>query len=87
MKKIFIAALFLAAFLNPQISFAQTDTSGRTELYQQTHTKTTELKHTKLKVSFDYQKEQMNGEEWLTASPFFYNSDSLVLDAKAMLIH
>lgn len=47
----------------------------------------TELKHTKLKVNFDYQKEQMNGEEWLTASPYFYATDSLVLNAKAMLIH
>ena len=27
------------------------------------------------------------GEEWLTASPHFYASDSLVLNAKAMLIH
>jgi Aminopeptidase N len=47
----------------------------------------TELKHTKLKVNFDYQKEQMNGEEWLTASPYFYPTDSIVLNAKAMLIH
>src|SRR5690606_6939564 len=37
--------------------------------------------------NFDYQKEQMGGEEWLTAAPYFYPSDSLVLDAKAMLIH
>jgi aminopeptidase N len=48
---------------------------------------TTELKHTKLKVNFDYQKEQMNGEEWLTASPYFYPTNELTLDAKAMLIH
>jgi aminopeptidase N len=47
----------------------------------------TELKHTKLKVKFDYEKEQMAGEEWLTASPYFYPTDSLVLNAKAMLIH
>ena len=29
----------------------------------------------------------MNGEEWLTASPFFYATNQLVLDAKGMLIH
>ncbi len=29
----------------------------------------------------------MNGEEWLTASPYFYPSDSLILNARAMLIH
>lgn len=87
MKKLFIAALFFSAIFNSTTVFAQTETSGRTEVYRATHTKSTELKHTKLKVNFDYQKEQMNGEEWLTASPHFYPSDSLVLDAKAMLIH
>ncbi len=87
MKKIFIAVLFLGAIFNSNIAFAQTETSGRNEVYRATHTKTTELKHTKLKVSFDYQKEQMNGEEWLTASPFFYATNELVLDAKGMLIH
>ena len=87
MRKIFIAALFLGAIFNSNVTFAQTETSGRTVPYRATHTKTTELKHTKLKVNFDYQKEQMNGEEWLTASPFFYATNELVLDAKGMLIH
>lgn len=87
MKKIFIAALFLGAIFNSNVAFAQTETSGRNVPYRATHTKTTELKHTKLKVNFDYQKEQMNGEEWLTASPFFYATNQLVLDAKGMLIH
>lgn len=87
MKKIFIAALFLGAIFNSNVAFAQTETSGRHVPYRATHTKTTELKHTKLKVNFDYQKEQMNGEEWLTASPFFYATNELVLDAKGMLIH
>ncbi|WP_313267356.1 M1 family metallopeptidase [Epilithonimonas vandammei] len=87
MKKILIAALFLGAIFNSNVVFAQTETSGRNVPYRATHTKTTELKHTKLKVNFDYQKEQMNGEEWLTASPFFYTTNELVLDAKGMLIH
>jgi aminopeptidase N len=87
MKKILIAALSLGAIFNSNSVFAQTETSGRNPVYRATHTKTTELKHTKLKVSFDYQKEQMNGEEWLTASPFFYASDVLELDAKGMVIH
>lgn len=87
MKKIFISALLLGAFFNAELVFAQTETSGRAKIYRATHTKSTELKHTKLKLSFDYEKEHVNGEEWLTASPYFYPSDSLVLDAKAMLIH
>ena len=87
MKKIFIAALFLGAIFNSNFVLAQTETSGRQEVYRATHAKVTELKHTKLKVNFDYQKEQMNGEEWLTASPYFYATNELTLDAKAMLIH
>ena len=86
MKK-FVVALGLLGVMLSGNTFAQTETSGRTEIYRQTHTKTTELKHTKLKVNFDYQKEQMGGEEWLTASPYFYSTDSLVLNAKGMLIH
>ena len=86
MKKIIISLSLVGIFFSGN-SFAQTNSSGRTEIYQQTHTLTTELKHTKLKVKFDYEKEQMAGEEWLTAAPYFYPTDSLVLDAKAMLIH
>ena len=87
MRKICLAALFLGLTINSDILLAQTETSGRESVYRATHQKTTELKHTKLKVNFDYEKEQMHGEEWLTASPYFYDSDSLVLNAKAMLIH
>ncbi|MDO4763906.1 MAG: M1 family aminopeptidase [Flavobacteriaceae bacterium] len=87
MKKIVIAVMFLGAMFSPNSVFAQTENTGRQSVYRATHTKTTELKHTKLKVKFDFEKEQMAGEEWLTASPYFYPSDSLVLNAKSMLIH
>ncbi len=86
MKKILIAALFFGAFFTSGFVQAQTETSGRESVYRATATKSTELKHTKLKVNFDYAKEQMNGEAWITASPYFYASDEIVLDAKAMLI-
>lgn len=86
MKKLIISISLLGILFSGNV-FAQTETSGRTEVYRQSHTIMTELKHTKLKVNFDYQKEQMGGEEWLTASPYFYPTDSLVLNAKAMLIH
>lgn len=87
MKKVLISALLLGSLVTYTTSFAQTETSGREKIYRATHTKTTELKHTKLKVAFDFDKEQMSGEEWLTAAPYFYPTDSLVLNAKAMLIH
>ena len=67
-------------------AFAQTDTSGRS-FYRATPEKKTALRHTKLKVDFNFSNQTLNGEEWLTAAPFFYPSDSLILDAKTMLIH
>lgn len=87
MKKFLIAALFLGLFFNKNTAFAQTETSGRTGVYRATHTKSTELKHTKLRVNFNFEKEQMNGEAWITASPFFYDSNELELDAKSMIIN
>lgn len=86
MKKAILSIALLGIFFSGNVA-AQTETSGREKVYQATHTKVTELKHTKLKVNFDYQKEQMNGEEWLAASPYFYASNELTLDAKGMLIH
>ena len=86
MKKAILSIAVLGIFFSAKVT-AQTETSGRDKVYRATHTKVTELKHTKLKVNFDYQKEQMNGEEWLTASPYFYATNELTLDAKGMLIH
>lgn len=86
MRKAILSILILGIMFSANVS-AQTETSGREKVYRATHTKVTELKHTKLKVNFDYQKEHMNGEEWLTASPYFYPTNELILDAKAMLIH
>ncbi|WP_343664982.1 M1 family metallopeptidase [Chryseobacterium mucoviscidosis] len=87
MKKAILSIALLGGILFSANAAAQTETSGREKVYRATHTKVTELKHTKLKVNFDYQKEQMNGEEWLTAAPFFYPANELTLDAKGMLIH
>lgn len=86
MRKAILSIAILGILFSANVS-AQTETSGREKVYRATPTKVTELKHTKLKVNFDYQKEQMNGEEWLTASPYFYATNELTLDAKAMLIH
>ena len=86
MRKVILSMAILGIMFSANVS-AQTETSGREKVYRATHTKVTELKHTKLKVNFDYQKEHMNGEEWLTASPYFYPTNELTLDAKGMLIH
>ena len=82
MKYIFLAI----ALLGGTCIHAQTETSGR-EVYRATPEMKTQLKHTKLKVAFNFDNQTLDGEEWLTASPFFYPTDSLILDAKSMLIH
>ncbi|MEO6639155.1 MAG: M1 family metallopeptidase, partial [Ginsengibacter sp.] len=51
-----------------------------------TATRINDLVHTKLEVSFDYDKAWMSGKEWVTLHPHFYATDSLTLDAKGMEI-
>ncbi len=45
------------------------------------------LVHTKLKVGFNFEEKTLQGEEWVTLKPHFYDTKTLELDAKAMLIH
>ena len=44
----------------------------------------TDLVHTKLEVSFNWNESQLNGKATITAKPHFYESDKLILDAKGM---
>ncbi|HMI04071.1 MAG TPA: M1 family metallopeptidase [Pedobacter sp.] len=52
--------------------------------YRETPIKTNELIHTKLNISFNYQKQCLYGEEWVTIKPYFNPTDSLTLDTKGM---
>lgn len=54
--------------------------------YQAANTQLTDLVHTKLRVSFDWQKQHLLGEATLTCKPYFYPQNSLVLDAKGFEI-
>lgn len=62
-----------------------TDTNWK-NIYRESYPKTNEVVHTKLQVSFDYDKSYMYGKEWLTLQPHFYATDSVLLDAKGMEI-
>ncbi|MDO4704423.1 M1 family metallopeptidase [Tannerella sp.] len=84
MKKYFI---FILLLLCGWSLAAQTETSGRSDLYRHTPEKQTRLIHTCLKVGFDFNKRTMEGEARITAAPHFYPADRLRLDAKAMRIH
>ena len=85
MKKIILFILLIAVSLN--FTFAQhADTTKVDNPYRAERDKINDLVHTKLKVKFDFKKRQMIGEEWITLKPHFYNTQTVTLDAKAMLI-
>ena len=58
-----------------------------TTLYRKERDRINNLVHTKLKVNFNFEKKELNGEEWVTLKPHFYPTNQVVLDAKAMIIH
>ena len=55
--------------------------------FNPSRTKEHDLLHTKLRVSFDWQKQYLQGTAELRLKPYFYPQDTLVLDAKGMEIH
>jgi len=56
-------------------------------VYRPSATRTHDLIHTKLEVSFDWAKQHVLGHAELTLKPLFYETDKLVLDAKVFDIH
>lgn len=82
-------SLLAGLALSLSVGFAQSPHSTRgtksTE-YRASNEQFFDLRHTKLKVSFDFPKRYLYGEEWLTVRPHFYEQKNLVLDAKAMII-
>lgn len=68
------------------ISFSQ-EAKEINPVYRAEYEKINDLVHTKLDVKFDFAKQHLLGEAWLTLEPHFYPSNELTLDAKAMLIH
>ena len=73
--------------LSLTIVFLSVVTSAQTSMYRAEKEKIHNLIHTKLKVDFNFEKQELNGEEWVTAKPHFYATNKITLDAKAMLIH
>ena len=85
MKKVFLSFILLVFTL---ITFSQSSTqltdTAWNSIYRGSSPKINDLVHTKLAVNFDFGKQWMNGEEWVTLQPHFYPTDSLTLDAKGM---
>ena len=90
MKKIFLVFIFFGSLVTAHAQQdEQNEQSADTAwklVYRGTYPRINDLVHTKLEVSFDYNKSWMYGKEWVTLQPHFYNTDSLTLDAKGMEI-
>ena len=54
------------------------------KIYQATTTKSSDIIHTKLWVSFDWQKSQLIGKAELKVKPYFYATNMLYLNARGM---
>ncbi len=90
MKRILFVLLLSGAISASMAQATQdeptTDTAWKS-IYRGTYPRINDLVHTKLSVKFDYPKQWMYGEEWVTLQPHFYPTDSLTLDAKGMQIN
>ena len=85
-KTLFLLALISAPlFMLAQIDAEPKDTSWK-KILRESNPKINNLVHTKLDVKFDYAKAYLYGKAWITLKPHFYNTDSLLLDAKGMEI-
>jgi len=56
-------------------------------VYQPSATRKHDLIHTKLELAFDWQKQHVLGKATLDLKPMFYETNTLVLDAKVFDIH
>src|SRR5690606_16620876 len=95
MKKILVSialSFFIASQIQAQVKETlppsyRENQPNKMDIYRAEAEKINALVHTKLDLKFDFEKEHVLGEAWLTLKPFFYETNQLVLDAKAMLIH
>ena len=97
MKKIFLIALLPCCIS----AYAQSDDKKLEEInldtleviapggpapYQPAPAREWEIKHTRIALSFNYKARTAAAREWIRLSPYFYPTDSLVLDAKGVAI-
>ena len=85
MKRIVFLLAFIAGpfFVLAQPGPESKDTSWK-KILRESDPRVNDLVHTKLDVKFDYTKSYLYGKAWVTLKPHFYNTDSLLLDAKGM---
>lgn len=67
-------------------AFSEKPTESKPLIYQGSKSRNWDLLHTDLEVSFDWKKRYLYGRATLDLTPFFYEKESLILDAKGMEI-
>ena len=83
-KLLFLIALIGGPFFAMAQFGAEPKDTAWKNILRESSPRVNDLVHTKLDVKFDYDKSYMYGKAWITLKPHFYNTDSLLLDAKGM---
>jgi aminopeptidase N len=73
---------------DPKIVLDTITVTGETRepVYRASNTRVNDLLHTRIEISFSWEKQHAFGKATLTLRPYFYPTDSLTLDAKGFLI-
>jgi len=70
-----------------ELDTIEVDANRALDIYRASEKRVNDLLHTKLEVSFDWDSAFLFGKANLSFSPYFYPTDTLVLDAKGFQIH
>ena len=78
----------MEALQNSDTTAAEAPASNRLEkTYNPAATRVNDLLHTRIEISFDIPKMQLFGKATLDFKPYWYATDSLILDAKSFDMH
>jgi aminopeptidase N len=88
----FVAVLFFVSCSSEQKSTVTSPEKKEVEIpapkvYHGSYKRLNDLVHTKLEVTPDWGKMQLNGKAAITLHPHFYSTDKLVLNARGMDLH
>jgi len=82
-----IIALALGLLLVTVNPINKTSDKEEITIYNESSKRTSDLIHTDLAVSFDWEKQHVLGKAILTVRPYFHSTNQLLLDAKGFDIH
>lgn len=87
----FVAAFFLLSCSTPKMvnldPITVTDNAAGSNVYRASYTRLSDLIHTKLDLSFNWDSAYVYGKATIQAKPYFYATDQLILDANGFRIN